>query len=243
MTSLTLTGAGRAAEFQPFSLGSLLLEIDADFGVLNSGLALPADGDRVRQITPVNGSYGLTITQTSSGLQPLYKVDQVNGHAAIRGDGSDDSMTGGGISTLTDFTLFAVAKATTAWGAMAFFGDASFNYVGTNDDTTLRVRAGASNTAFSVASLGTAWHIFTVRRESGSCRVYINGVPSASNPATNSGAIAFNFLMNQGFGNRALGGDLTRMVLYTEAKSISDENLVGAYLASRYALSWTDIAA
>ena len=91
----TLIGPRRAlllSRWTPAKLSGLKLWLDAGHGVFSDAGTTPvAADDPVQQWNDLSGN-GNHVVQATIGLQPLYKVNIVNGKPVIRFDGVDDSL-------------------------------------------------------------------------------------------------------------------------------------------------------
>lgn len=183
---------GSGAEYEPTES---LLWMDPD--------ALPGvDGDPVASWTS-SSTGSLALTQASAGSRPTLQTGELNGHDAVRFDGSDFLFSNSGtLNQSGDFSIAAVAKTAPGngegmvwmWGSLgtgqrrAFWASGASgtpNYSGYNSN----VISGSNTTTATLV---------VITRTGGAVTVHINGALAAS------GAPTLNAYTYNGFG---LGGN------------------------------------
>lgn len=171
---------------------------------------------------------------TDVGSEPTYKTNILNGNPVVRfaSDGSG-YVYSEGWTTPGASTLFLVAKT----------GDGSFGSVEDwadgrpalilQDGVGQVQLAGTSTITAPETTFDTTWHIVAGVANGASSAIYVDGASVATG---NIGATAI------GGGIGLFGtGDTAEAIVFQGALSTADLNLVGNYLADKYALTWTDI--
>jgi len=255
MTRITLTGAGNTFAWTPASPTS-------DGGVLphtwhyagsgalyqDSAKTTPAvsDGDAIG--ASVNqGSDTHDIVQATAASKFTLKLNILNGEAVFRSDGGD-TLQGAFNSGLSQpFTILAVASL-----AAGFVNNGIGCFLTDGDDGSNRgalwknqgatpdgwaIFAGATLNG-SAANANT--NIWLALFNGASSQFWHNGISQASGDA---GAQNMDGLTLGGQNNISArwSGDIAELLIYNSNLSTADKNEVGAYLATKYALSWTTI--
>jgi hypothetical protein len=186
---------------------------------------------------------GRSLTQATGANQPTYQTGVVNSLPVVRFDGTNDYLRVTSAFATSARTAFCVAK-TDATGNYGIFD-------GINGNDVMRLSAGSTlyysmsgGAGSAVSSLGTpsvtpdtSWHIFAcVFDDTGTLRV--NG---GAGHTTTVGEVAPEGLTvgNSGFLNAPLDGDIAEFLLYDYALSLDEINAIGAYLGTKYAITWT----
>lgn len=259
MTLLPLTGSlsplgatRRAAPAYPISTTDMALWLRSDTNLYQSSggtTAVTADNDPVGYVGDVrnNGVYAYQSINTSK--RPLYKTGILNGYPALRFDGANDSLLVPNIALDAFFTLFVVARTTTAKPLFIEHGaDVNsydgFYFYGTSYQTFYIKR-----TAFHYINLSSGWL--------GNTNVIAGAVYDGILPAVRKAGIA---VTASSYGGSARTdttttenlnifsrnqtavfseGDLFELIIYNRAMTTGEQNEVGAYLAARYSLTWT----
>ncbi len=94
----------QAAAFDPLSLSPLLYARAEDI--------IGADGDSFASWTDRANSYD--VTQSNAAKKPLVRTNQVNGFSGLQFDGIDDFLRNASVPSISDSTMFLVAKWPTA---------------------------------------------------------------------------------------------------------------------------------
>lgn len=197
------------------------------------------------------------MNQAAAGNKPTFQSgvgDLLNGHPVIRFDGTDDAIegaftNGGLISQPT--TIFFVVKLN-----VAAVNDDVYRYIFDGDDAVNRNSVytdaaavpdkWAATAGVALSSLvndSSAWIIFTILYNGASSRIWLRGA------LANSGNTGAGGLDGFCIGNRAAAagagrpwwGDDAEFLIYNANLNNADKNTVGNYLATRYALAYTDI--
>ena len=179
--------------------------------------------------------------------------DLLNGQPVVRIDGANDYLqgaytTGGAMNQPNTFFVVAALDA-------AAVNDGMFRFVIGSDDVINRADLrqdptaapdtwgmhGGANLASAVAS-NANWNIWTALFNGAGSQLWHNGVSlvvgnaGANNP---DGLVVGVYI--GGINTTHWDGDITEIILYDANLSNADKNQVGNYLATRYALAYTDI--
>lgn len=200
------------------------------------------DGASVTSWTDSSGG-GLTVSQGTSGNQPIYKTNILNGLPIVRFDGTNDYLSSGSdISQSQPFTIFGVGKPGTS-GTGAFqdiiggSGNVSFGFKENSGNYNFLMWAGAALTD-SVNYSGTFTLISGIFN-GGSSLGYVNGVQKVSG---DPGASSIGTL---GVGGDGLGsggffnGDIAEAIIYNRALTSTERLTVESYLGWKYNITVT----
>lgn len=199
-----------------------------------------ADGAEVASWSDSSGN-GHTLTG-SAFLQPLYKTGIQNGKPILRFDGINDQFTYTVAATSQPFTVFTVAK----WGATTFGTVLDGDTINTlrlyrSDANTANMHAGGGIVLGGPQAVLEAFGIYALIFNGASSSGRINGGTGTSGNAGAS-AIAGIHVAAQGDGGGPFDGDLAELIIYNSALTLANMNIVGRYLAQKYAISWTTAA-
>lgn len=197
------------------------------------------------------------VSQAAAGNKPTYRSgagDLVNGHPVIRFDGIDDAIEGpfttGGIMNQPNTLFFVCAL------AVAAVNDGVYRYCYDGDDAANRHSfytdtvpnpdkwAAYAGTALGSLQVTTAsFRIWTILYNGAASIIWRDGI---NLNVGNAGALAIDgFCIGNrsaaGGGARPWKGDDAEFLLYDANLGDADKNTVGQYLATRYAIVYTDI--
>jgi hypothetical protein len=201
---------------------------------------------------------GWNVTQATSAARPTTGTTTINGRNALTFDGGDVLAMSGSSLANANVTTFAVFRENSA---VNFSGVITFNTGTSNDNTTgITMTAasgvnvlGADRVGAFAAVAGTnptPLGVYAVRygtAASGLVTAYrgtgTSGTTTTPTTGTTtgivvggryqSGAVSASFRLN---------GAIAEIVVYSSTLSASDTNLVGNYLADKWAQTWTNIA-
>lgn len=234
----------------PISTTEMALWLRSDTNLYQSSggtTSVTADNDPVGYVGDVqnNGVYAYQNIDTSK--RPLYKTGILNGYPALRFDGANDSLLVPNIALDAFFTMFVVARTTTAkplfieHGANVNTTDGFYIY-GSNSDTLVIKRfvlsiidsaagwLGGGNSIISGLYAGSMPEV----RKNGTAQSGIYRGSAVSDTAFTGNLNIFSRNQTAIFSE----GDLFELILYNRELSTGEQNEVGAYLAARYSLSW-----
>jgi len=236
--------------FIPTRISNCVLWLDAaDPSVIT------ASGGKVSQWNDKSGS-GNNATQATGANQPSTNSATINGVNALSFNGTAAFMqlpsglysipNGSNTSFIVRTPTAAPASPNSARILNAQNGGTGRYFTGlTNPSgtTNSNYENNASNAGAivgAVYSTNTIVDVFTV---SGATQtVYQNGVSQGTNgSATTFTATQFNIGCQTTTPNNLFTGSIAEIVLYNAALSHSNLNLVGAYLAAKWGVSWTTI--
>lgn len=235
--------------FIPTDLAGLVAWWDASFGVtISTG---------VSELLDRSGN-GNTLTQSTGSEQPAFSGNGFNGFPTLQFDGTDDFMEAADSDSLSldgDFTAFVVTRID---GAVIterhfFSKDKSDGYsLRATPLTEIQVEANDGGGAETITSVDSP----NVNVDEILSAQFIVGAPTNFRQDGNSlGLPPLNTLtgITPGSGKLSLGafdasnpsfffqGEITNVLIYNRALTISEQNQVGQYLADRYELTWNTI--
>ena len=191
------------------------------------------------------------VNQANAAKKPTLQSgagDLLNGHPVIRGDGIDDylqgAFTNGGNMNQPN-TIFVV-------GALdaALVGDPNPHHFMDGNNAAFEHKINQQNAAAFMIWSGTFvfgpgvdanWNIWTVLFNSPASQFWHNGIAKCAPGNTGAENCSGITMLASTGGVQNLLGDVAEYILYDANLSNADKNQVGAYLAARYALSYTDI--
>ncbi len=234
------------AAFDPTDVPNCALWLRADAGsvVTNAVGAVSAWFD-------ASGS-GNHASQAATPYQPLLVPDAMNGHAAVRFDGTDDFFTVAHTAELNagqGFTVFFVCRRTDGFRMMQK-GDGSGAGAGSESAWFVSPAPvmGVAGTWNAGVAYSPGWGIMECRFDEtvgayGMIRTYTNGVstPVATNLITAyvNGTDTL-YLGKRNWPGQTEGhfaGELAEVIIYNDSLSEAHRQQVGAYLSERYAIS------
>lgn len=179
-----------------------------------------------------NGNHAL---QATAGNRPLLSSSFLNGKPGIAFDGSNDMLkrtgvVGGPLAQPVTF-FFAGKNASTAVQQMVAFAGLAF-YVG--NSSTWRI-GGSLEVLWGPADTNN--RVFAAVFNGASSKLWVAG-GSAASGNVGTGTVVD---VNLGSGSAPSEWSSTTMaevLLYTGALSLANINLVGAYLGTKYGISW-----
>ncbi len=250
-------GKGNPAQgaFQvPTDLSGLALWLDADYGTYADAARLtPAtvDQDFIGGWEDRSG-LGNHGSNAEGIFRPSLRLNQINGHAALRFDGSNDRFDCGTGIDLTACTVFVVCKNSNITGLSATF-DVS-DPAGPTDNFTQLWDSQAADKWFAQwynggftningeVTFGNTWLYRTDRHDgaAGNVEVWKNGVSVLT--GTGKAALVTAAANHTYIGYYAVGstgwleGDIAEVIVYSRALAAGELASVHGYLAARYGL-------
>ena len=220
------------APFSPSDIAGLKLWLKAD------ALSL-SDGDPVGTWTDSSGNAN---NATASGsARPTYKVAILNGHAALRFDGTANVMNVASVCA-QPLTYFIVGKMTTT--STYYFDGVSGNRFALSDGlngtpNNLGLYAGGAvvESAFTVA--GSAAKLWSGVGNAASSSIFKDGAAFATgNPGT-QGLDGGMTIGNRFALSLFLNGDIEEIIVYNTALSAGNRQAVEDYLGAKYGITIT----
>lgn len=249
-----------AAAWTPASLASLKFDIGgwnpATLYTDAGTTPVASDGDLVYQANDYVS--GLHVSQASSGNRPVYKTAIQNGLSVLRFDGASDSLTRASVAlqalvasnacTLV-FVLYQGGVANNNEFRLAVSDDSNavalyFPYSGNFYFNTANNVGGGQISGTVPGGFSGTFHILVAWRSGGTAKIYVDGgteIGSGSVTDALDNMASTGTLQIGGDGTIFFGGDLGRLLVCNEGLSTANLNLLGAYLAAQWGLSWTTI--
>lgn len=240
-----------SSAFSPSNLPNLILWLDAsDISTITQS------SGSVSQWNDKSGN-GYNATQATSANQPVTNSRTINGINVLDFDGTNDMFAVPSISGLdsANFTVFCIYTVDDYTTQLQSLITAYRTTVG-NSTYGLTLNGTAANqisfsARFSAGSWATISHIHNGspqiavgRRNSTTQQVWNgNGITASNTSAQSLGAS----LNGTGIGSRQAGqrhfnGVIAEIIMYNVALSDTEVNMVAAYLSSKWAVSWVNIA-
>lgn len=242
------SAAAAAAAWSPTDLASLVAWYDfSDATTLftDAGTTpVSADADLIYQANDKSGNT-LHVTQGTAGSRPTYKVAIQNGLSVARFDGGDalNSASGPlsrfvGSDVITAFGVFKLANTSAIFSGE--FPDAS-NDIGVTFEIGSRVfvQFGTGAPFYALGDPDANWRTYSILLSYDGHSFRKDGVPFSyplegwtTVDETGTGILSL-------FPNGT--ADVGELIFCKADLSIADHNALGAYLADKWGLTWTDI--
>lgn len=204
-----------------------------------------SDGDTVSGWDDSSGS-SRPLTQSTSGYQPVYKVNIVNSQPTVRFDGNrimahTSTPTTGAQSS----TIFAVVRPSSLSGYrhIAHWGSTSTNeaFGLTTSGSNWNGHFWASNYYTSESASTTDFSIVILQYTGSVVRIYVNGTVSSTGDTNLTLNIGSAYGLH--VGSRIAGlaepwvGDISELIITTTSNSSTEREAVECYLGSRYGIT------
>lgn len=245
------TPGGAPASFTPADLSGLKLWLKADAGVYQDSAGIVpvgADTDPVGKWEDQSGT-GNHFAQATSGARPSYQTLEQNGLPAIKGDGSNDYLSGNApITGGGNRTIFIIVKPDTTatekyWVDFGNNTSSGKDYrIGNAAASKFGVKVEDGNRLFTTAVSTAAYHIVTVKQSGSSttnidawvdgAALTVSSTTSRTINTANSGRIFANYT-----GTLFSACLIGEIIVYDSALSETDRQQVEDYLATRWNLS------
>lgn len=198
-----------------------------------TGSAVSSFGNRSGSSTNYDAS------QSTGANQPTYRLSSGLSFVEVAASNFLDLASTLGVSSSADLTLIQVAKRTGDFYATALHDSSQFQYQGSaySSINNLHYMMGTSNSSTSFADVDlNSLHIIVSQRNSGSWTVWLNSGSAKLTGTTNTASANLNRLY-QGSNTTAVVGDYYETLHFQSALSVSDINIVRAYLANKYSIT------
>ncbi len=233
-----------AGHFAPTDIATLVLWLDASFGVITGAPGVERWEDQ-------SGFNNLAF-QPTSDERPGFNGSGLNGFPTLTFNGSDETLiinSTDSINLNSDFTFYTVINTPDTANIRNFCaknGDNSYRFrlMGNealetvcNDGGGLEADASSGTIAVNTDIIAEIHY-----QVGGTINFTSNGVSlgSATNTLTSIAQSVANLFIGSTLGNAEYyQGDMAQLLLFNELLSTSDRNRVGEYLATRYGLTWT----
>jgi hypothetical protein len=188
--------------------------------------------------------------QSTSGLRPLWKTSIVNGKPVLRWDGTDDTLLSPSNAGQKPVTYFAVINLSSVGVTSSMQGasiDNGFQYRVSSAKQSFvdqnHAVVGVSNTSL----VATTWYIIAITYSAVGVYAFYLGTVGLDGTATldRSAASPTTILGRHGTtaGAEEFTGDWAEYIKYDRVLTMSELNIVGNYLETKYATTWVDLTA
>lgn len=197
-------------------------------------------------------------SQATSGYQPTYQENVINGLPAVRFDSTDDQLIIPNFELRnignSGFAIFAVVKKTQS-GRGDFF---NYKPISDDDDFGLLIDAANKVTSYlkvnlavvvssaGIANTGTNFNILTfTRNEASVYNGYVNGTLDLTAAASTNFAdidagtsllIGSNHVAGSPVPSFSLGGDVAEIIIFNRGLKLNERKSIEQYLAQKYSL-------
>lgn len=250
------TKPAAAGPWTPLSLGATLkgwwdfsdpTALFTDAGVTQ----VSADGQAIYQANDKSGN-SRHLTQATAGNRPLYKTGILNGLSVAQFGGAtdDDYLDAAGSGAgLTAFTVVSVGRFAnfvndSASPTAVLTATGTYDYISGCVQVEDQVWLTSTNIISFTAPTPGTWYIMARRHGQGTHNIYRNGGAALGTGNKTGWSFAWNVLR---LGARysalapALDGSEGELVVCDSYLSDANLNLLGAYLADKWALTWTGV--
>lgn len=200
-----------------------------------SDLGITKDGSNLVATWADQSGNGRNLTEATN--KPLWVASLVNGHPALRFDGTNDLLTTAAFSVSQPFTCFLVMKTvsnTNGDRAMAFGTDAASPNLVQRAGPLLQVQSDSLDGA-SVSVDTTSFHYFKALFNGTSSVISIDGGADATDADNLATGLTLVVAGSDGFGDFA-NVEIAEFFLYNSSISGSVLTGVNSYLSIRYGL-------
>lgn len=213
-----------------------------------------ADAQAIYQANDKSAS-GFHVVQATEGARPTYKTGIQNSRSVARFDGGD-SLAKASVDALTVVTADAGTIVIVIKQSSADSQNTSIAIGGSNTNRLLihatysskfyfdfgNVAAGGRYYVDAPVGWADAWHVLVCRRAGGPVRIYVDGGTAVGSGTMTDSLDAVTDTLSIGTGGGAtFTGDKAEVLVFNEGLSTANLNALGAYLAAKWGLSWTDI--
>jgi hypothetical protein len=246
MPTPTMFGQNRAmgpgSPDSPDDVSGLLVWFKADSSVFSDAGSTPAtNGGTVEQWNDQSGN-AVHASQATSGSRPTYRTNQINGLPAV--DFATSKWMSFTEQTVTDFTIFVVAKQGSASAVKTVIGGSN-----TSSKITLRFENGVGGGGYNLRNtIGAGVTTFEeepldfiqacVRSGASSTTMRVDEVDSGT-PGGASSSLGVSHLgtsLSSGTPTNFLNGLIAEVIIYNTALSDGNRAVIEGYLRSKYGL-------
>lgn len=227
----------------PFVFGSAFSPADVPglYQWLDASQLSLSDNDAVSSWTDESGN-GRHATQGTGANQPTFKTGIVNGLSVIRFDGTNDFLSLGNLSALTEGEVFVVFKLDadpgTNSGGLMFLGTAAAdNHTPLSDGTVYdgNMSTARKTVGNPVADMSTTFRVLNIWSAANDWAWNLDG-SAVHTTATNTVGLSATAELGRSSNLYPLDGDIAEYILYDNKLSGGDRTLVTAYLETKYGL-------
>lgn len=216
----------------------------------DTGATDPVDAD-ADLILRANNKAGASYNATEATNPPTYKTGIRNGLSVARFDGSNDQLIANSTKIVTGANTSTIIAVTNKLGNVGDKVLYSEN-VGLGPVLFLLCRAGKAqfsvyngswSDAVTAAAIADGWHIVVGWQDSAvATRVYVDGVAGNAGAGRPTSAASGNTYIGNVQGTGRYNSDIGEVLVCDTALSVANLNLLGAYLAAKWGLTWTDVS-
>jgi hypothetical protein len=190
-----------------------------------------------------------TFLANAEGSRPTFRTNQFNGLPSMRFDGLDDYMLTddeplSALITGSEFTLFAVFNAASSDSSAAasynnemIFGDgAGWWGLYMKASNVLMYSYGPADNHADNSVTTVTWYMVSARHAGGALYAHLDGGSDVTVTAGDTGGLSASLIYVGGKGTAAssFDGSLAELIIYRNALSASDRQIVERYLATKY---------
>jgi hypothetical protein len=200
-----------------------------------------SDGALIYQANDQSGN-GDHAVQATAGNRPEYKTAIQNGRAAALFTASDPNWLGISLIFAGAGTVMIAQQTSGDMGLIGANGPNPQFRIGQSGGNVISTYDGTNNPVSSTfATARTGWTIVGYRWTGGTVSFYENGIPRSSGVMAGGGPGTANRIGTIS-GALYAQGYIGEIVQCGAALSNDDANLLGAYMTTRWGLSWTTIS-
>lgn len=191
-----------------------------------------------------SSSSGHDATQATAASKPLYRTNILNGKPVVRFDGTNDFLKTAVFAALLDqpTTVFAVVKSSVTTGTHAYLsGFAAGGEIDLYKLSNPAYHMSAGWSLLSTTPVDTAFHIIAATYDDADSVIRVGGGPGTTGIAGGAPAAGLTLGAFPDGSANFLQGDEAEILVFNADLTVADLNAVGAYLASKYALTWTTV--
>lgn len=179
---------------------------------------------------------GSNMTQATSGSQPSYRTNVLNGKPVVRFDGVDDAIATATTMPVTaqPYTIYLVLKANVVSGVKtpASFTGAEFY----NNVAARTFWGGSSNRTFGTYTAGT-WEVWCAVADGASTLCAVNGTLVGSGSGGTSGNGTISRIGHSNNAGRNWDGDIAEVIYCSGAHDATQRAAVHAYVTAEYGIA------
>lgn len=199
----------------------------------------------VSQWNDLSGN-GRHLLQATSGAQPSFNTNQINGYATVRGDGTDDYLEAATSGISLPYTFFMPLRFITAAAGKATLGGGStdsltvlfFRYdLTAGSGGTIAIQTGGGTASASGINISN-WYVVTCLVTSTTQTIKVNGLYRSFMSQAAAAPVGLRMFSGSPTGTRFGNLETPELIFYNRTLSNGEVALVEDYLQYRYALTF-----
>ncbi len=223
--------------FDPRAVGGLLAWLDAGTLGLGNNVA-------VSSWSPRAGIETAALAQATSGNQPVFRTNRVNGRPSVAFTAASshnlDSGTWAGKRS-TPLTVVTIARFNTGNLGNAYSGRSGvYAYAGISTGTTLAVGAGAVAEVTQSTTMDT-WHVILTVYNGASSAIYVDSHTATATGTTTTGSNSalpgLRLGTNSGASGNFLDGEIAEVAVYGRALTAAEITALTRWYGTRYGIT------